>query len=713
MATFNPDVKPDNVRDPNYTKATDSISQPKSDQSGAILAQTVGGAIEGIAGIADGVVKGIIKDDVYNRVDKERQDFSDALTNTNNFGDPRGPQVAQNTGQPVDILASDNQPSVPNSISNGIAKAGNVQAALNGNKISETTYYQRLGDIAKSLRSSYPGYREYIDQEISKITGVNPANAYISSIIQDLNRKNSTAGDEAKFWRNKIVDSGYPGSDKVLEYYERTGDHNKVMQFLSDNNGIRSTLQLKKAAFEAQTNDQTDKLNKARDFAQTAANTAATTFFYNTQKYANGDMSPSDISDKLTDLSLNPQKANDQAYQGLSERYAALQVQATNQTMKQLYMRPKMQDGTYGKSVADVLGPDETRKIVENSIGALFKSTRDFIADKQFGPAYTNQNQAAAAVNNKTMMVLADPTVGGTVGTLAVMNKLAPNIAPLLTGKVLGQGLDQQLSTLTIQQGAQAVAQTGGRYQGIDGKVYSFRQSMEELEQVASSQGVLISGQAPKNLLEVKRVITDPSSSPEAVRNVVNYLYDPKVNKGSLDKIMDDYYDPTRREVVKGRSSAFADLTAPDITSSIKKSGQENWKKYTQWAKDEFASQLGEKVRDLNDIQREGKFNVSWNSETKQLDIVNRNGTPLQGLQATDLNMSYRTINNLNKGLGNMANLAKEEGTSVDAYIFKTLRDNGYAPDKMVDGIPSQIMRALIVGNGGKVRTGADIPVSK
>jgi hypothetical protein len=54
-----------------------------------------------------------------------------------------------------------------------------------------------------------------------------------------------------------------------------------------------------------------------------------------------------------------------------------------------------------------------------------------------------------------------------------------------------------------------------------------------------------------------------------------------------------------------------------------------------------------------------------------------------------------------------MANLAKTEGTNVDAYLFKVLRDSGFSPTKDVNGVPAQIMRALIVGNGGKIKEDA------
>lgn len=718
MAIFNPQVQAENVRDPNYFKYSDSISQPKSDTSGAITGAAVGAAIEGVAGIADSVVKGIIKDDVYARVDAEREAFSTALTNTRDYGNPAGPprEVASPVGPngpvpaPVDILA-DNKTTVPNAISNGIAKASNVQAAMNGNKISETTYIQRLGDIAKSLRTSYPGYREYIDQEISKITGINPANAYINSIIQDINRQSTSADSEQKFWRNKIVESGYPGADEILAKYQQDGNSNRVMQWLSDNNAVRSNLQLKKAVFESNQNDKTTLVSRGEDYANTVATQAATRAFYNTQKYVNGDMSAADIADKLADLSRTPGAANDEAYQELSARYAALHTQAYNVVQKELFTRSKNPDGTYNKSVAEVIGVDKAKKILDDTVGAVYGKTREFIADKQFGPAYTVQNQAAAVVNNATMKVLKDPSVGATVATLSVMNKLAPNFAPILQGKLLGAGLDKDLSDLVKQQVAQSIAQTGGKYLGIDGNIYSFKQSMEELEQVNNLRGqASVPGQAVKNLMEVKQILTSPDANPEAFDNVIKYLYDPKVNKGSLDKIMDDYYDPTRREMVRGRSSAFADLTSPEITAAVRKSSAQNWSMYTKWAKEEFATQMGERVRDLNDIEKGVEYKIVWNNDSKQLELKfgsvrkDTEGQDVYGIAASFLNSSYRTITNLNKGLANMANLAKAEGSSVDAYLFRILKENGYSPTKEVNGVPAQIMRALIVGNGGKVK---------
>lgn len=727
-AVFNPQIDP--TRDPNFFKYSDSISQPKADDSTGIALKTVGEGIEGGFKLADTVVKDVIKSDVYEQVDKERKDFSTALTNTRNYGNPAGPNtptgadpsntIGEGTpGGPVDLFAGQ-KGSVPSVISSSLRQAATVQAGLDGNKISQTTYYQRLDDIAVRTRAAYPGWRDYIDQQISHITGVTPANAYVDSIIQDINRQSTNANKEKEFWTHQIVNSGFPDSDKVLSQFERDGDHNKVMQYLSYNKGILSTLALKKAAFEAKGQDRSTQIQNGEDYATSVAVTAATTHFYNSQRFTNGDMSAADISDKMVDRSLHPERANDVAYQGLAERYAALHTQAYNQTMRLLTSPQKGPDGQMIAPVSDIIGIEKTKAIVDKTVDALFGKTREFITDKQFSPAYALQNSASATANNALFKLFNDPTVGGRIQTAAALNKAAPNLTPVVTAKLLGTGLSTELGDFVTEQGRQAIAQTGGKYYGVDGKIYSFKQATEELEQTSNISGKPIPGQVYNNLIQLRRAITDPSTSPEAISNAVKFFYDPKVNKGSMSKFMDDYYDPAKGGMVKGRSSAFADLTDESVTKAIWNNGKADWNKYSEWAKGEFATQFGTFARELNNADADKRGGVThyighrlaWDTDKKQL-IANKTEFKQDGSEV-DLGPSDSYVRNINMGLRSMAGIAKQDGTNVDAYLFKVLRDNGFAPTKDINGIPAQIMRSLIVGNGGKVKeTGPREPVSR
>lgn len=717
-AVFNPQVQQGNDDMPNYFKYSEPIKNVEADISTGIALKTAGIGIEGGAELADSTVKGIIKNDTYNRVDAERDSFTGFLDATKNPAPT----------QPTDIMAQ-NGTSVPTAVSNGLQKAGTIQAGLDGQKVSETTYYQRLNSITKDLRATYPGYRDYIDSEVSKITGVTPANAYISSIIQDINRQNANSNKDKEFWQHQIVsNSGFPDSAKMLQDYNQTGDSNKVMQWLATNQGPIEALKLKKATFESQDQDKTTQTKNASDYADSAINHAATIAFTNKKMF--GGMAPSDISDRMVDLTMHPEKANDVAYQNLGAQYEAMKVQTYNQTAALLNTRSKGPDGKLLPSVADIIGPEAVKKKLTDGIGALFDKTSEFIANKQFSPAYALQQAAEGTVNNAYFKTLTDPTIGGRITTAAVLNKAAPNLSPVIVGKLLGDGLDPDLSTFVKEQGKQAIAQTGGSYTGSNGKVYSFRQSLEEQNRASVASGQPVSGQALSNLLEIRKAITDPKTDDQGKSNAIKYFYDTP-NKGVMDKFMDDYYDPTKGGVVKGRTSAFAALTADDVTKSIWDHSQNHpaeWMNYSNWAKGEFSTQLRNQIGDLDTIQKEserppsdffsmdkpqGAYKIAWDSDKHQLLIKNHDGSDLTGLYATPLNGAYRAVTNLNIGLKNLANIAKTEGSNVDAYVFKTLKDAGFSPSKDIDGVPAQVMRAMITSNGGKLKNVPDVPISK
>lgn len=730
MVVFNPQVgnlPNDNM--PNFFKYSDSISQPKADESKGIALKTLGTGIEGGVALADTVVKDVIKTDAYNRVDTERDKFTTALSNASTYGNAEGPQPQQpDTGPnaPVNLMANTSTP-VPTGISKGISAIARNEEGLKQDKVTQLEYIKNLNTIAKDMRATYPGYRDYVDAEISKITGMNPANAVIDSYISNINAAMATKNKEADYWRNAIVTSGYSGSDDVLREYERTGDHNKVMQFLAHNNGVRSDLALKTAQFNSQNQDDTTKVKNGTDLATAIAGQAATNYFYNKSQYGSAN-TPAEIADKLTDLALHPEKANDVAFQQISQEYAALHTNAYNQTMRLLTTPSKNPDGTYNKPVSQVIGMDGVKKIVDDSINNVFKTTRDLIADKQFGPAYYLQNTVTAITNGSApYKVLTNPTIAGVAQTAAGFNKIAPNFVPFMTSQSLAAGVDKDIAGVTQEMKRQAIAQTGGKYFGADGNLYSFKQSLEEQAQVSNITGKPTPGAVIKDLVSVTQAITSDKSTPEARSNAVKYFYD-SVNNGTMNKLMDDYYDPARGGMVAGRTSAFKTLTSDEVTKKLWDHGQEHpgdWAKYSNWAKAEASTQIKTVVSDLNRIQADfehksstglpgSQVKVAWDNERHIVKFLNHDGTPLDMLQST---ISGSKLSNLNGYLTNLANIAKKEGSNIDAYVFKVLKDAGWSPTKEIDGVPAQLMRGMIISNGGKVNekgpVGVTAPISR
>lgn len=717
MAVFNPEVAPGQDKMPSFLKGySDSISQPKADESGEYLGKskgialaTAGKGIEGVAELGDSIVKGVIKNDVYSRVDPLTDGYIDALkqvrANPTGLGPaaPAGNDPANTIGEgtpggPVDLMANLNDPNMPKGLTAGLKNIERLGAASASGKPSNTEIDMKLYKELKDLRATYPGWRDYVDATMQKATGKDIANELVNSLRTDIAKQTANQDKETTFWQHQIVsNAGFPGSDKMLQDYKTTGDSNKVMQWLSFNQGQLNSLALKKAQYESQGQDDATVQTNARSYAVAASNHAATIAFANDQLLqSQGGLSPAKISDKMYELTANPGMANDEVYRGLSQQYEAAKAKTYTQTAMLLNTRPKLADGTLGKSVADIIGPEETKKIITNSVGALFEKTSEFIKDKQFGPAYTLGEAADANQRNVQFKVLKNQTIGDRVATASVFNKLIPQIGPAITGTLLGTNLDADTATFIKELGQQAVAQTGG-YKGADGKTYTLTQSIEEMRQAGNLTGTAVPGQAYKNILGLTKVITDPSAGPEAKSNTIKYFYDP-TNRGVLDKFMNDYYDDTQGRVVQGRSAAFATLTSPDVTKSIRAHAESSeptaWGKYSQWAQGEAVGLIRNSVGTINNIVKNttDPHDISWDSKNTRLIVKSQGGETAAVTQ------------NFNMVLGNLANIAKTEGTNVDAYIFRTLKAAGFSPSKDIDGVPSQIMRAMIVGNGYKLK---------
>jgi LAS superfamily LD-carboxypeptidase LdcB len=69
-----------------------------------------------------------------------------------------------------------------------------TQAYQNGT-LRESYYYAQLNSLVRSVKSRYPGYEDEIDQSIASITGVDPANAYISQLRQEALADASSGSD--------------------------------------------------------------------------------------------------------------------------------------------------------------------------------------------------------------------------------------------------------------------------------------------------------------------------------------------------------------------------------------------------------------------------------------------------------------------------------------------------------------------------------------
>lgn len=719
MAVFNPQQQ---YNDPNYLNYSKPISQPMADKSTGMALAAVGEGISDAVKITDTAIKDNITSDIHKKVDKAQDEFLGTLDSI--LAGKKNPLDARAEASDADLMATPDS-DVPADVKAAVARGQSIQDAYNQGKMNKLQYDQKLWPMLKSLRADNPGYRDYVDQQFSKITGRDVANQLMTDKLAQINASMTNAQKEQAYWEKQIVSSGFDKSTQVLEDY-KAGKIQlpQVQNWLAKNNEAQSKIAAQKAEFELSDKARSDLTARAEITAQSAADHAATSYFRNRQLTADSQTSQQ-ISDMLADLAVNPQKRDPEAIRNLGIQIQMLR--ARNYAETDTYLRSvKTKDG---QSVAQVLGPTRMKAILDNTIGKLYDVQLQLINDNQLGLVNSTQNAAADVVNSATFRVLKDPSTAGIASTAAALNKIAPNLSPELTNKVWGTNTTFATDLLKLQneQAKQALAQTGGYYSGPRGNIYTFKQFQEEQDKAAGLAKSTPKEQAQaaeKQMAVTKSALLE--KDPRVVDNAITHFFDPS-NRGTMNKYMDDYFDPNRRVIVKGRTSAFTEMTDPAVTKVIwdrAHSGNGTaWEFYKGWAHSEAVSGLTTLAKTWNTNEEQfakqqfiraaegGKIpsgtdhHFYWDTTTHQIGITDINGVPMDLEKSWRLNPDLFLVRNANKTIQSLRNIAETENKDpkyVDAFIFKTLKDAGWAPrhiDAKGGTIPDRILKAITTGN--------------
>lgn len=725
MAVFDPQFE---SPDPSYLKLSKPTGEAMADTSTGQAIAAFGKGLEGAVGLADTAFKDTIKNEIATRSDAAKDDFLGQLEqfqrrNNTTPTTPNGPSVPLPRSDPRkanamasddDLTATDNTPAGLQAGLQGVQKIGN--AISQSGKTRTTDLDANLTDILKDLRNRFPGYRDYIDQQGSSIIGYNPGNKLIADKVAQINESMSNAAKTKDYWEKQIAGSGFEGAPEALAKFKQTGNTDWAEAWYAQNNTAHQRIADSIAKFKLLSDGDAFKKAQGEDAANLLADEAATGNFRN-RRFINSDKtSPtsSQIQDQLNDLSVHPEKRNPIAIRNLGIQLVALENQNTTET------RMAMQSsGVYA-----AIGTKKAEEIISSKITGLYGLMHKQLSDEQFGLVHATQNAAVDVISDRAMQVLADPSIGGIVATGGVLNRISPFLAPDYTKSVLGDSdFGGKLFNLSKQQVRQGATQTGGIYDGpgLNGKVYTFQQAMEEQDKAqkivnASPQDRV---EGIKKVLELKQALME--KDPRAVDAGISFFFDP-TNQSSLNKwLKDDYYEPGKG-VVKGATSTFDELHDPRIVKNIWDRAHAGnglaWDNYKDWS-DRYAipalttmaktwavneSQLKSQKMIQGDMPSGTDHHFYYNSDTQQIGITNLKGEPM------DINSTYRVnpdvfmVRNANMVLKSLSNIANQEGSDPNAYVFRTLYRAGWKDtpaDVEVQGkgmstVSSRILDAII-----------------
>jgi hypothetical protein len=704
MASFDPAVPV--TQDPNYTREFRPIPQPESDKSLGMTLSTIGEGIDSAVKIGGEIQNSIISEKVRTGVEGLRDNYTAALTKVRDqqaAGLIPDPQSQAAAGIAVGTLGVDQQPNVPGGLQAGLDRANALGTAMAQNggagKANDTLYTGALNALAKNLRNQYPGSKDFIDAQISKVSGKDPANAFYENLLTDINRNATNANSEKMKTDTLIRDNLKLPNAPVIQALWDAGKINKyeVSAWVNKYSGADYQRQSEMQDRANQTGRLTDlQTDTEQKWAKTAATGAQSAI--DITRIAGGTNTAQGLVDVITKANAEGTKVDP-----IKLEQGIIGLNALKTSVSADLIRKANEPDPSGRTTMQIIGPEKVQAHINEQLKPIDDYIK-YIADEKLGFAHTALHQATALTEAGQRDLLTDKTMGGQMTTIAAVAKIAPQWGDVMYKAGLLSNLDKNLTAKFQETLGGAVAQLDPL------NPVTIKQKFQE----AKAAGVQPSSRLFDNYLNVPKIIADPKAPDEVKLNVAKYAFDPK-NWGMMDELKMDYTNQ-KNQYVPGKYSAYDRMLSTDIIDGMDKlrkqggEGQTAWNNMKHWGETEFPTLFREDLHNISNINETYKSRVQttavptagtkseihWdNDNNKFLELPTTGRHPeLEPVGSNnranaDTNVILRRVNS---ALNQLGEVQKRDGGNTSAYLLKVLSDT----DPAVQSITKPMMKAIV-----------------
>jgi hypothetical protein len=665
MAEFNPQLQP--TRAEEFLNLSKPISTVPVDKSKGMTLETIGQGIEGTVKLTDDLIKNTIRNDLTSQIDQRKEDFTTQLEQQAGVSKP---------SDSTNILPDGVTNSVPSEIKSGLNRIQNLQSAINngaGDKINDTLYSGQINSIVKNMRSKYPGYRDYIDSEASKISGLPVANAYYKNLMQDINARNSLIRTEAEKPLNMLRSNiNIPGAPEMIQaYMSGRVDANGVYRWIGRNLSIKYELDQRKAAREEFKGSRDVRAIVASDDASFEAYATVSNYFNNLVT-ASGQ-TVGNLIDSVTKGQVHLSSSD-------AQKLGVLIAGAKQKAREEILA--KWNQGGANSMIAHLGGIKAANDILDQHF-QRFDNMINLVTNKETGLAGFAARQNAGMIDDQRNGLYNDKELGDPTMKLKVVSEdWGPNWANTSLGQViLKNGIDTKVKNYFERK---VIDATGG----------DIRFPPSFSKDITDGQGKNI--RDPRyfsSLAGLSAGILDKQIGDKTKLNLVDYFFSPD-NIGNLDKIQRDAIGPKGEKTV-GADTFYQNLTSKAMTDEINRLGRirsDAWVMYRNWAQDAFARLSRDDITTLAKISA-GGVKVNFNPETHQLAITGLDkSNPYAFTQLGNLNYA---LQRLNSRLRNLAHVEESDGGDVNEFLLQVLKDNGFDGSGKNSALPDDIARKI------------------
>lgn len=718
MAVFNPEPQAGQVNDPNYFKYSEPTKDIKADTSTGLALTGAAADIEGGVSSAYGLTKQYIEKDVKDTIDPIRDNFTKSLEAARANLVPNAVQTG--TGGTVSAASyADGEDHtalpVPDAVKNGVSKVQGLQDAYVNGKVNDTWYHGQLATAVTGLRSKYAGFTDYIDTEVSKITGVVPANAYVADLMQDLNR----VATNKKTEQDKLVDVARgamsKGFDKADQMYQRLQQDPSFgpafMQWYTEENAKDTALSRDTAALQNQ-NLHGDQAVKSWKQNLSAFVSSKIDGDLNATVTLNGMSKPEKIMDILQKVQADPK-----AYSGEQMEEFATKLQIHQNTMKTQLATMINRNPNYR-----VLDPAQRDAEVDSQLKSVYGSMYDAIKGggaAGAGAAFFIANQFRATMD-QTKFNLTQGDLGKAATNFEILSqKLGPAMAGQLVPSFLKaqSNLPDNLKALFGEKVMEAHAQPGG-----DNNPTTLAGHMSKIgndDRISPTDKAYVY----KGLINTVNDLKNPNLPDEDKANIARYLFDPN-NNGVLQQWKMDYKTTSpdgRLQVIHpGKYAVWTQLTDKDVTNEMGKLDAKSQSYYRNWVDITGRELIGTDVKNLNHFTGHDNLYFDWKNTggTPQLVLRDKEGglaspvgrsvgAPQYGIpsgtatpDARPIGDGYRmqvqaVVDRINTALPNLEHVYKKFGGNTETMLLQTLQQYGMDFNGHVSGLPKSFGDAV------------------
>ncbi len=633
---FNPDVQ--QVGIPTFSGITREVTAPQANKGAEVALSAAGKGIKDVGEIVkdsakldDYLNKEKGKNEVYARMDPLQNQQIESLEGQSRVlgGDPGT--------APLDILA-EGKPAVPADLQGVYDQASKLQTAKETKAMNDTEYSARLWSMAKKLRSDNPGYRDYIDQQISKATGDN-MNAHLQAIM-----------------------AGKPGAIENMQ-----NDANRQLGHRSKTSEAIKGLEL-----EEKTRGVVDEYNAGNVIDSSIGGKISNQI--KADDTAAGHTSMKDALNWATDLESG--KYTPQQVAEMTSKHVDYLTAKINQ-YKQEAMAEGQKDG--GALIRQAGGLQKYNARVDAALSQLVNVRQSYL-DKDFGAATANERQVKHGQEAFAREMTEDPQYGRYWKALDYTKQFPDYMKELFkTGMnaAVQKGMTDRLYTPVENVKVRTLAPPEA---DNPAPVKKAVENIDKSTQLSPRDKAL----AARDILDHVSNAADPKMPREMRKNVLDNFFNAQSN-GTLRSLGTD-----------SAHTIYAQFGDPRLVRTAKDIGETTWTNYQAYMKNEFSQVLFKPdivaLHSLGNL--DPRLKISWDDQShewsldfgmeKRINNIRNYSIPPEAgrnVNALELNSKIRqastTINRLNQGIGGYANVLKESGRSVDAELVSSMKEAG------------------------------------